>query len=412
ASVDAHTVFCLDARSGERLWRCSAGGRVDSPPAVHEGLVLFGSADGYVYCLRAEDGVLVWRFRAAPAERRIVAMGQMESAWPVHGSVLVKDGVVYTAAGRSSFVDGGIWLYALEPRTGEILHETRIEGPYPDPATDVGRPFDMDGTRSDVLVSDGSFIYMLQSVFDEELVQQDAPRLTDLGNRRMGRHLMATAGLLDDSWWNRTYWMYAECWPGFYIAQQSPKAGQILVFDDETTYALKCYTLRNRHSPMFFPGKTGYLLFADDNDNEPVLVNASGSLEAVAWLPPIHPAVERTLNEPAVDVDKGVGFTRASPSKWTAWIPVRARAMVLAENALFLAGPPDVLDPADPLAAFEGRKGALLWAVEPATGDRQMEIVLESPPVFDGMIAAQGRLVVALENGRVVSMGREGPQEG
>ena len=30
--------------------------------------VLFGSADGCVYCLRASDGAIVWRFRAAPRD--------------------------------------------------------------------------------------------------------------------------------------------------------------------------------------------------------------------------------------------------------------------------------------------------------------------------------------------------------
>ena len=34
-------------------------------------MVLFGSKDGYAYCLRASDGQLVWRFLAAPTDRRI-----------------------------------------------------------------------------------------------------------------------------------------------------------------------------------------------------------------------------------------------------------------------------------------------------------------------------------------------------
>ena len=48
------------------------------------------------------------------------------------------------------------------------------------------------------------------------------------------------AGLLNDSWWNRTFWMYTERWPGFYIANQAPKTGQLLAFDDSTTYGIKC----------------------------------------------------------------------------------------------------------------------------------------------------------------------------
>jgi outer membrane protein assembly factor BamB len=53
---------------------------VDSPPTIYKGLALFGSADGYFYCLRLADGALVWRFRAAPLDRRTVAFGQVESS--------------------------------------------------------------------------------------------------------------------------------------------------------------------------------------------------------------------------------------------------------------------------------------------------------------------------------------------
>ena len=48
-----------------------APGRVDSPPTLHQGRAIFGCRDGYVYCLTADDGKLVWRFRAAPIDQRI-----------------------------------------------------------------------------------------------------------------------------------------------------------------------------------------------------------------------------------------------------------------------------------------------------------------------------------------------------
>ena len=48
--------------------------------------------------------------------------------------------------------------------------------------------------------------------------------------------------------------MYSERWPGFYFAYDAPKTGQILVFDDETTYGLHVYTKRLRLSPVFTPG--------------------------------------------------------------------------------------------------------------------------------------------------------------
>jgi len=101
-------------------------GPVDGPPTIHEGLVLFGCRDGRAYCLRATDGALVWRFRAAPEVRRIVVFGQLESSWPVRGSVLVNDGKAYFAAGRSSELDGGIHFYGLSPAIGKTLLEKRV----------------------------------------------------------------------------------------------------------------------------------------------------------------------------------------------------------------------------------------------------------------------------------------------
>jgi outer membrane protein assembly factor BamB len=123
-------------------------------------LVLLGCRDGYVYCLRESDGSEVWRFLAARYDRRIGHFGQLESAWPVHGSVLVRDGKVYFSAGRSSYLDGGIDLYALHPFTGEIIHKGHVEGPHANERF-RGDSFFVSGANSDVLVSEGDFIYMM-----------------------------------------------------------------------------------------------------------------------------------------------------------------------------------------------------------------------------------------------------------
>jgi outer membrane protein assembly factor BamB len=82
AETDRHTLHALSAVDGEPVWTFVADGRIDSPPTLAGGMCLFGTRSGFVYCLRASDGILVWRFRAAPRDRRLFACGQLESAWP------------------------------------------------------------------------------------------------------------------------------------------------------------------------------------------------------------------------------------------------------------------------------------------------------------------------------------------
>jgi outer membrane protein assembly factor BamB len=118
ARPDAHEIVAIDTGSGEVRWRFTANGRVDTPPTIYRGLCLFGTHAGSVYALRADSGRMVWHFRAAPSDERIVAYGQVESPWPVPGTVLIINDVAYFAAGRQPFADGGIFIFAVDPLSG------------------------------------------------------------------------------------------------------------------------------------------------------------------------------------------------------------------------------------------------------------------------------------------------------
>jgi len=413
ALSDAHTLYALDMATGGVAWRFVAGGRIDSPPTLYQGLALLGCRDGRVYCLRASDGRLVWRFLAAPRDRRVASFDQIESAWPVHGSVLVDNDIAYFTAGRSTYLDGGIRVYALQPRTGKILHKTVLEGPHRNIESDRDMAFFVGGARSDVLVSEGGSLYMRQKKLTPDLKEVKPKVLSSKGAQDVGLHIFSTAGLLDGSWYNRTFWMYSKRWPGFQLANQASKSGQLLVVDQEKTYAVRTFYRRNVHSPMFMPAREGYLLFADLNTSEPQIVGEAGSSEPLRWLPQSDYSRARgnevrKLESEAFGLDKMIGYTRARPPVWTCWLPVRIRAMVKAADILFVAGAPDVLDPKDPYAAFESRRGARLVAVAAADGKKLAQAQLACPPVFDGMIAASNRLFASLEDGSVVCLaGRE-----
>ena len=403
AEKDAHRIRCLNATNGQPVWTFTAGGRIDSAPTISGGLVMFGSRNGSVYCLRAADGELVWRFGAAPSDRRIVAFDQVESVWPVSGSVLVLNDVVYFAAGRSSFLNGGIIVYGLDAKTGKLLYTHRLEGPWPDVKTDVGRPFAMEGATPDIIVSDGKDLYMKRIKFDAKLNRLPVKRESSLGELDMGaNHLVATGGFLDDSGYDRIFWMHSKHWPGFYLSQQSPKAGQLIVFDDSTTYSVKYFYRRHQWSPLFIPASHGYLLYADDINNQPALPDRTNKAKAIEWLP----AESKTDSHRrgGRGVEKGTGWVRTAPAKWQKMVPLRIRAMVLAGNRLFTAGTPDVLDPKDPLAALEGRKGTQLHVFSTKDGALLKSRPLPAQVAFDGMIAANGKLYITTKDAKVLCM--------
>ncbi len=233
ASTDTHTVYALAADSGRQLWQFTAGGRIDSSPTYYRGLLLFGSADGWVYCLDTLDGQLAWRFRAAPDQRLVCVDGQLESIWPVHGSVLVQNDTLYVTAGRSSFLDGGIVLYRLDPVTGHELSKTVLYHLDPDSGKQLvaESAFNMDGTTNDILTGDGENVYLKYFAFDRNGSQTE----------EASQHLFAITGLLGEEWFVRSYWIVGAGKPGAgwgHWAEAAGKfpAGRILCFDQATVY--------------------------------------------------------------------------------------------------------------------------------------------------------------------------------
>ena len=201
-----------------------------------------------------------------------------------------------------------------------------------------------------------------------------------MGERDLGLHLFTTSGFLDTTFFNRTFWMYSETWPGFNMSNLAPKSGQLVVVGPKKTYALKAFTERYPLSPSYTPETKGYLIVADDNHNEP-------TMDPRAW-----------------GKDKGMGFSRGAPPIWHHWVPVRVNAMVLGGDRLFLCGPPDVLKEGDPMAAFEGRLGSELWSLSAEDGKIVSKMKLEEMPIFDGMIVADSRLYLCTQDGDVICM--------
>jgi hypothetical protein len=112
-------------------------------------------------------------------------------------------------------------------------------------------------------------------------------------------------------------------------------------------------------------------------------------------------------------VRRGTDRPAAAAADWQQRIPVLGRALLLADETLFVAGPPDPVrqiphepSAADPLAAaLESSRTGRLLAVSAEDGKTLADYELKSPPVFDGMAAANGRLYLSTKSGDVLCLG-------
>ena len=249
SQVDAHTVYAFDQSTGRPLWRFTAGGRVDSPPTIQQNRAIFGCADGNVYCVTADKGELIWKFRAAPSNRRTMIFEQLESLWPVPGSVLVEDGIVSFVAGRSAFLDGGMRFYRLDAATGKKQVEKVINDRDPETGGDLQdriQTLQMPVALNDILSSDGKYTYLRSQKITEDGTRVEIGPIS--GNAALhggtqageGAHIFAPMGFLDDTWFHRSYWVYGKNFAGghngYYQAGKFAPAGRILVFNKENVF--------------------------------------------------------------------------------------------------------------------------------------------------------------------------------
>ncbi len=121
-SSSSDQVYCIDAATGKKRWSFFTEGPVRLAPTFHDGRIYFGSDDGFVYCLEAADGALVWKHRPGPRDRRIPGNGRVISVWPVRGSLVMQDGLLHGAAGM--FPSETVFVFALDPATGEEVWKT------------------------------------------------------------------------------------------------------------------------------------------------------------------------------------------------------------------------------------------------------------------------------------------------
>jgi len=120
--VGSMVADCLSAyatETGAEKWRFHADGPVRFAPVAHGGKVYFVSDDGFLYCLDADSGSLLWKFRGGPSHRKVIGNHRLVSMWPARGGPVLYDGKVYFAAGIWPFM--GTFIHALDAETGGVV---------------------------------------------------------------------------------------------------------------------------------------------------------------------------------------------------------------------------------------------------------------------------------------------------
>lgn len=389
ASIDQYTVYSLSQDDGAVQWRFAAGSRIDSAPTYHDGRIVFGSADGWVYSLDAGTGELAWKFRAAPEERLVNVYGRLESLWPVHGSILVQNGRLCLTAGRSTYMDGGIIFYQLDPATGEQVSRSVLYDLDPDTDKELHLEkkgsFDMAGCSSDILSGDGKQIYLKHLAFG-----QDGKK-----SATTSPHLYSVTGLLDEEWFVRAYWRYGTehgaGWSRWAQAAGQVPFGRILCVDGDRVFAYGRETVMG--------GPTGhktdaYHLFSCDSRSAPPT--------------------------PQEEKDARRGKKKAGPKPvpperlWSNKKSITVRAMATGRDRIVIAGPVDLGEKAEDLtfanaeearAAFEGQNDIFLQLIDKRDGRRTFELKIADFPSFDGLSLAPGKIFLSGKNGVLTCFG-------
>ncbi len=362
---NAHELIAIDTNSGDVRWRFTANGRLDTPPAIHRGLCLFGSAAGWVYALRADTGEMVWRLRAAPTNERIVAYGQVESPWPVPGAVLVMDDIAYFAAGRQPLADGGILVFAVDPLTGQQHWVKRITTlPQKHFYENSGLEFD----PFDLLHAEDGGIAMSRWIISRDGKKVDVDKWNAFAKLNTG------AG---EVWIPRGSWTYGarhqHRFPG-----EAPRRPLIAFRDDNI------YSSLNGSTDVF---RRDFDLDKGEKFNSKWITGWQAAGEARKNGKPYRTyriaEGAKWSKDPFADPDKKKKELKRGAQRHN-----RIYAMALAKDKLYVVHQ-------------DGRMKVLSTTDGYVISETQVP-----PPSWDGLAIAEGRLYLTTQDGKVVSLGK------
>ncbi len=279
--------------------------------------------------------------------------GQVESPWPVPGSILVTEGKAFFAAGRQSFADGGILVFAVDPRSGKTDWVQRLDSiPQKGYYTSSALEFD----NFDLLMQTGDGVAMSRWVFDRDTGKMSIDPWKAFVRVNTGN---GSAMVPQGSW------SYA---PRNQTRTKtfSPKR-PLVVYRDNVLFGC----LENKQAIY----RRDFDLEGGEQFNSKWITGWAGSegsrKNGLAWR-------SQRLSEKATWTSELVGSKKTNPT---------VNAMALASNYLYLAD-------------SDGK----LQAVSPENG-RVVQQQQVGTPVWDGLAIAGKRVYMAMQNGRLTCLG-------
>lgn len=426
-------IRCLDQKDGKEQWTYHAGGRITFPPTVNDSRVYAGCSDGYVYCLAIANGKLLWRLRAAPADRRMFVYDDLMSRWPVNSNIVVKDGTAYATAGLMDHE--GVYVHAMDARTGKLKWSSDALGKlWPEDylGVDPRGGMTLAGNWLWLKVDKGHFAALDIRTGALQAPIQDLPvkmlgatpdkyapwgKVPDIRGyeQNMGKDIGVFGGKL-----------LVEFGRHPFSDEAYRTVPSVLTLDQDGGGHLPRFVINEPGGPIpvttsvpggvmpvspawddaLFVGSHGFVY----GKNVPTTLFAwtsAGLLKCVADAR--QPFVEKltALKEKGKPIQPGdvrplklgIGYKLANPSPAAAWInkPHDAVAMVLCSDALVIAEP---IAPAGKISPFQ------LTALNRDTGEAIWHTPLPAEPVKDGLsIDRNGCALVVFTDGSVASYG-------
>ncbi|PCJ62259.1 MAG: hypothetical protein COA79_04140 [Planctomycetota bacterium] len=121
------SVSAYDTDSGKQKWIFYSDGPVRFAPVANDNKVYFVSDDGYLYCLNAESGKLIWKYNGGPENRKILGRDRLISIWPARGAPVLKNKKIFFAASIFPFM--GTFIHCVDANSGKMIWRDTGNGP-------------------------------------------------------------------------------------------------------------------------------------------------------------------------------------------------------------------------------------------------------------------------------------------